>query len=353
MSIWTDAKGRTHVNFEKEGIRRHRAKGVTPENARQIERELIAEVEAEVAAQAAAAERAKAGLAPEVEIEDGFKRYLLDLPESARDDAEGKIDLTREWTKGRNLSEIVDANDDMVRDMKKRGYSPATINRRMAILRRIARQAHENRQWWLADVDSGLVPVKLVRPIWVHIKELPGGKNARHSALQSIEEAAALIAACENDVVKDWITISLLTGFRLSEVLKIGRDYAVDFRNKTIVIPLGKQKNRQFSTTPMLPDIKGLPSMAEAVRRCPLSVCSTTILKHVKLAAEKIGSEITPHSIRRSTGHILLKAGVDMAIISKILRHSDLKITMAHYAHVTVDMKRAALVKAFSEQQAS
>jgi integrase len=51
------------------------------------------------------------------------------------------------------------------------------------------------------------------------------------------------------------------------------------------------------------------------------------------------------HDLRRTTGSLLLQAGVSIEAISGLLGHSDIRITKRIYAHFDVDNKRAAIAK--------
>ena len=53
-----------------------------------------------------------------------------------------------------------------------------------------------------------------------------------------------------------------------------------------------------------------------------------------KLWAKPQVRPIRFHDLRHSTGSLLMMAGANLAAVSKILRHSDPRITMAFYAHL-------------------
>jgi len=49
--------------------------------------------------------------------------------------------------------------------------------------------------------------------------------------------------------------------------------------------------------------------------------------------------------LRHSTATLLLRAGVSAAIVQRILRHSDVRLTLGTYDHLDMDDMRAALEK--------
>jgi hypothetical protein len=51
------------------------------------------------------------------------------------------------------------------------------------------------------------------------------------------------------------------------------------------------------------------------------------------------------HDLRHSTATLLLKAGVPLATVQRILRHTDPRITAGTYGHLDLDDLRAGLAK--------
>ncbi len=63
----------------------------------------------------------------------------------------------------------------------------------------------------------------------------------------------------------------------------------------------------------------------------------------MKLWAIPIPRRIRFHDTRHTTGTLLLKAGVPLAIVQKILRHSDPAITSEVYGHLDLEDMRAGI----------
>ena len=56
---------------------------------------------------------------------------------------------------------------------------------------------------------------------------------------------------------------------------------------------------------------------------------------------------VTFHDLRRSCGTLIIEAGVDLYVVSKILGHSSVGVTQARYAHLQTEQMREGMKKAF------
>ena len=54
---------------------------------------------------------------------------------------------------------------------------------------------------------------------------------------------------------------------------------------------------------------------------------------------------LTPHELRHTFGSLTYEATKDIYITSKMMRHSDIKITAKTYIHEQIDIKRKAVGK--------
>lgn len=68
-------------------------------------------------------------------------------------------------------------------------------------------------------------------------------------------------------------------------------------------------------------------------------LCNETIRRRLKSLCQQadINKNITVHSLRHSHGSILLANGVDIATVSKRLRHSSIRTTLENYIHILDD----------------
>jgi len=142
-----------------------------------------------------------------------------------------------QYTHGADLSEIVEVAAQVRAAGVAANLSAATINRRLAILRRVANLAHE---WgWLPS------------PLGPRIKLLPGEK-ARHVYL-SPDQVERLAAACSNPACALAIRLSARTGLRETEVLR-----AATIRDGCIAVAAEDAKSGRPRLVPVQPDLPGL-----------------------------------------------------------------------------------------------
>ena len=66
------------------------------------------------------------------------------------------------------------------------------------------------------------------------------------------------------------------------------------------------------------------------------------IYKHVHRLGEKIGINVSPHTLRRLYATSLRDADVDLDTIRRMMRHSNLNTTLTHYLDLDVRRMDAA-----------
>jgi len=146
---------------------------------------------------------------------------------------------------------------------------------------------------------------------------------------------------------------TIFTGLRRKEVVFLQRG-DVDLRNGVIQIRSKpryafRTKNGKDRSVPLDPMIR--PMLENHLARLPLgldawvfpqhngerrSATSTWFAKSTQIAAERAGisRSITYHDLRRTYGAMLIEAGVDIYKVSKLLGHSDVRVTEYIYAPI-------------------
>jgi integrase len=204
---------------------------------------------------------------------------------------------------GRMLSQILDVAESVKTAGIRAGLKPATINRRLAILRRVANLAHQ--QWgWLDE------------PLGQRIKLLPG-ERARHVYLTAAQ-AEALLAACEHPRVADAILIALTTGLRQGEILKLTPDQR---RDGLILLDADTKSGRPRA----VPDVDV---------KLPLGITYATLRTYFERARIAAGlPHVRFHDLRHTTASWLLAKGASMVMVRDLLGHSSLAVT-SRYSHL-------------------
>jgi integrase len=193
---------------------------------------------------------------------------------------------------------------------------PASINRRLAILRRVANLAYDEWHW-------------LDRPIAVRL--LPE-HNKRHEYL-SQDEIELLSAACR-EPVNHWVMVAAYSGIRRGEMLRVN---AKSIRGDNLF--LGLTKNGKPILLPIVPKFKeALNAWIAADKPDP-----RTMHKYFKSGAKKIGKpDLRPHDLRHTTASLILNAGHDLSTVAEVLNCT---IQNAQrYAHLSIQNKRKAML---------
>lgn len=189
--------------------------------------------------------------------------------------------------------------------------TPATVNRRLALVRRFCNLAA---QWgWVESAPK---------------IELLSGEKPRNIYLTKLQ-VVRLAKASGNS---KWHILTLaFTGMRIGELLrsqeKDGMLYVDDTKNgRPRAIPLNKAAQSFY-------------------KRLNHDRVYLTIQRDFKRATEACGlSGVRLHDLRHTNASWLVKKGVNLATIRDILGHSSLSVT-SRYTHLNVDQMREALDK--------
>ena len=148
------------------------------------------------------------------------------------------------------------------------------------------------------------------------------------------------LAECASEQVAAAIWIALFTGCRRGEILGIQAD---DIGPETIAIRAGNTKTLRARTVPIVPPLR------KYLKLLPLALNFEGLKTGFRRAREAAEMPwVTFHDLRRSCGTLMIEAGVDLYVVSKVLGHSTVAVTQARYAHLQVDALRAGLERTFA-----
>lgn len=155
--------------------------------------------------------------------------------------------------------------------------------------------------------------------------------NKLQETLQSIKE----------DTVRDFVTVQVLTGLRVGELLALTIS-DIDFKNNIISVTKTKLPTNELVPPKTLSSIRKV-EFTEEVKKILLNRISNykfifkTSLSNVNYHLKKIN--LTTHAFRHTHVALLIEAGVPIKVISERLGHSDTNTTLNIYTHVTQNMK--------------
>jgi integrase len=259
------------------------------------------------------------GRTPEYSLEEALTRWLTGeakLLKSYRD-LKNKVREMYPHIQGKPLAAVVDVAEAVKQAGITAGLMPATINRRLAVLRRVANLAY--RQWgWL---DKGLGE---------RIRLLPGEKQ-RHVYLTPAE-VQRLAAAAPGKVVREAILLAAMSGLRRGELLALRATDRVDG-----ALSLPDTKSGRPRVVPLQPEALGIPLPIK------LTVDELRVGFDIARAKAKL-PHVRFHDLRHTYASWLIQAGVSLTAVRDLLGHSSIAVT-GRYAHLGTEHLEEAVRK--------
>lgn len=214
---------------------------------------------------------------------------------------------------GRMLTEVADAAEAVIKAGA--GLRPATINRRLAILRRVARLAH--RKWkWLEHDEAG------------RIQLLPG-EEARY--VQATEEQAEKLLKAARGRTRAAILWAASTGLRKSELRRVEPHH---FLSGGLSV-LRKTKTGKPRVVPLQAGLQA--------QDFPYGLTANEVEKAFREARERAGMPwLQFRDLRRTFGSWIVQRTRSLKAAQDLLGHTTITITAAHYAHLLEgDLRKA------------
>jgi integrase len=210
----------------------------------------------------------------------------------------------RTYTAGRWLDEGPAISEELKAAELARGLAPATVNQRLAIIRRTLNLAFD---WGWLDTPLG-ARVRLLPP-----------HNERHLYLTAPEiDALAAAAGPAGDAIR----LLAYTGLRLSEAWGLTPAHVVD---GCIVLEARTKSGR--------PRVIPLPAI---VADCPVppAVTRAVFRRRFEQARREIGRpELHAHDLRHSYASMLIASGAEATDVRDLLGHANLAVT-SRYVHL-------------------
>ena len=226
----------------------------------------------------------------------------------------------------RKLNEITPKDIDDFKEIRLKTAKPATANRELSTLRQIYNLAKRwNKYYGENPVSiSGLLP-----------------EDNMKERILTVEEETKLLSIA-NEYLRPIIITALQTAMRKSEILTL-KWSNVDLDNGVITIDLTNTKNKKKRRIPINTTFRTI--LYEQKLKSGgsdyvfLSQDGTPYKEHYcinnafRTARKKAGlTDLRFHDLRHTAATRMIEAGAPIVAVSKILGHSDIKMTM-RYAH--------------------
>lgn len=251
-------------------------------------------------------------------IAEALARWQLDAERlrSWAKDVRYRADVLRETVGHYKLDAIAEAADAVKARGRGAGLKPASINRYLAILKRVATLAW---RWRWTE-----------QPLAARIELLPG--EVRRTEYASPPALRKLLAAAE-PALRAPLRFAALTGLRRAELLAAQPAWIA---GDTLVIPASIAKSARPRIVPLTAEARAI------ARRLPFALTAAQLRFAFERARAKAGvPTLRWHDLRRSFGTWLLQGGASLAAARDLLGHSDVKTTSIYLATARADLHAA------------
>lgn len=303
MSVTKNKRGRYEIAFMQSGRRIHR---VCPPDTTKAQA-----VEWETKLRGEVFRVDKLGGLPEYSLAQAIQRYLNEYPGKDKKGVDSKTRAMAGNVGGASLGDIIAVSEAVSQTP---GITRSTKNRRLAILRRVANLAYKK---------------------WGWLKEPLGNKIQFHTENPSREvfltkaQIDQLAGAQENVQIKAAIYIAAYTGLRSGEILALSLS---DVQSGVIHVKTSKTGKPRM--------VPIAPTARPWIKYLPIGLHPASLSR----AVAKTMPGVRFHDLRHSCASLLLAAGVDLYTISKILGHSNIRMT-SRYAHLETKALKTAMRK--------
>lgn len=261
------------------------------------------------------------GRRPQYLIDQALDRWVESSAKHLKSwklDLRYRVDVLRGYTAGHPLESIPEIADRVKEDGRREKLNPASINRYVALLRRVGNLAEK---WGWTD-----------KPIGRRVIMLPENTD-RHVYLTPAE--VEKLAKHADELVADMIRFAALSGLRRGEMLGLQPEQIQP--DGTLVLGAHTKSGRP----------RGIPlppqALAIARRRLPWGVGKDWLRDHFHDARTAAGmAHVRWHDLRHTYASWLVQAGQPLTAVRDLLGHSTLAVTN-RYAHLAPAHLREAV----------
>lgn len=222
------------------------------------------------------------------------------------------------YIKGVWLIDSLQALEEMKEAMLSEGLTTMTVNRRLAIGRRVLNMSYKPWKW-------------LDRPLGDQVVMLAENSD-RHIYLTK-SQVNKLVKVCGDPDVSNMILLAAYTGLRKGELLKLGKE---NKKNGCIILDASNKSGRP-RVIPLPPEVKHI--------KFPLNITEWKHRKNWEAARKECKLDhVRFHDLRHTYASWLVQAGAPLTAVRDLLGHSNLGVT-DRYSHLDTGHLRAAVAR--------
>lgn len=150
------------------------------------------------------------------------------------------------------------------------------------------------------------------------------------------------IASIDNVMHKTFFRTLWMSGVRVTEGINI-RKCDIDFQNYVVTIKWLKNRKYYSRTIPLHPILKNVLEIFVAPLKSGDRLFPFTRQRADQLIKKYFGEDAFCHRLRHSFAVNWLRAGGDIFVLSRMLGHSDIKVTMVYLQIVPIDVGKELL----------
>lgn len=307
------SRGRYVVEFQQGGVRVHRRLPASTTKAQAVELETKLRREA--------FDATALGRRPELSIAAAIGAWLLAGTRKNHKQAESEAAQWKEWIEGKPLSAAAEVAGDAEKAWRKAGAKPATINRRLALLKAACKQAWREGPAGAPNHGAAIA--------------LRAENNVREVFLTR-PQVYRLASKMPTPEGRAGVILLAYTGLRVSELLAlpkmpraatiVGVASADSKTGKPRMVPVPEPARASLKLLPL-----GLTYWQ--FREEFLSARKKAKLPHVRI-----------HDLRHTCASWLINADVDLFTVGRILGHAGPETTK-RYAHLVTGTLERAMAK--------
>lgn len=316
MSVKEDPPGsrRYVVQFELRGERIHRRcpPGTRKADAEALETKLRREIFA----------TRDLGLDPEIPLPDAIGAWLEERVAGTKSDTSRRehARALADFVTGKLLHELPDVAEAYRAHGKAIGLSPLTVNRRLAVLKAVAKWAWKVKRW----TASNLSP---------HV-QLTDEKGAARHVYRTPAEVRRIAAKAPTFEGKAWIMLAAYSGLRQAELHGLDKT-----KVRRGVLDLGYTKNGEPRLVPVAK--AGLPFL----KAVPFARSIDSLDWEFRKARDAAGFRGTRyHDLRHTFASLLINQGVPLYVVARLLGN-DPAYTAPRYAHLELKTLKRAVAR--------